>query len=123
MQSSKMTGYIILYGAIISGNAIFITAGNQIGEIGRLGIISIIDVPFTYILQALLLNETNDYLVYIGAAIVLIGIIILLLEQYRLRQTETNGDEEDQAEPALMDDSDMHCNEDSNELSPLLGTV
>ena len=72
---------VILYGVVFVGKVSFTVVGHQIGDIGRLGVISNSDIVFTYVIGAIILNETGTSTAYFGASLVMIGVVILCLEQ------------------------------------------
>ena len=55
--------------------------GFRLGDIGRLGIIQNIEVVIIYLLDAVLLNESENYLCYIGVVITIAGCGIVFYEQ------------------------------------------
>ena len=63
--------------------------GFRLGNIGRLGIIQNIEVIFTYLLDAVLLSESQNYLCYIGVVLTLAGCAIVFYEQHQNAIEET----------------------------------
>ena len=62
----------------------------QAGDIGKLGILVSSEIAFTYILQALLLNTTENYLVYIGVVSVMMYSSIVFIEQGKQAKERLN---------------------------------
>ena len=60
------------------------------GDIGKLGILVSSEIAFTYILQALLLNTTENYLVYIGVVSVMMYSSIVFIEQGKQAKERLN---------------------------------
>ena len=85
-ESGLVTFCIIIYGIIFVCKVSFTVIGHQIGDIGRLGIISNSDIVFTYGLGYFLLNEQETRLVIAGAVFVSIGIGILFLENAKKKR-------------------------------------
>ena len=73
--------------------------GFQLGNLGRVGMISNSNIVFAYMLQAVILNEFENYICYIGIVITLIGCVIVFYEQYEEQTDEllTDNDDDDDA--------------------------
>ena len=70
--------------------AAMVTVGFRIGDIGRLGIISNSDIVIGYILQVIILNENDNYICYIGVALVCISCGIIFYEQIKIIESEND---------------------------------
>ena len=81
------TGLLLLTYVVLS------TIAYQIGHIGRLSIIGNINIIIAYLLQSWWLNQTNNYICYIGVCITIFGCIVVFLEQYKVRMRQTHSDE------------------------------
>ena len=61
---------------------ISVIIGVQLGNLGRVAMISNSNIIFAYLLQVTVLNEYENYICYIGIVITLVGCIIVFYEQY-----------------------------------------
>lgn len=99
---------IVLYGVILTANMAMIQKGHQIGDLGKLGIICLIDVPFTYLLQIWIFNEESSYLVYFGVAVVLVAVCLLYWEKFSRRVRAQLERKTQETDPLLVDNIDIN---------------
>lgn len=80
---------IYTFGMVEAGQTLFSIAGYQIGSVAILGVIDNCDIPTAYILGNIILNETDNYITYIGICIAFIALMILFWQQWkRARQRQ-----------------------------------
>ena len=89
-NNSDITIVFILFSLIVVFEICCQMFAFQTGDIGKLGILVSSEIAFTYMLEALLLDTKENYLVYIGVVLVTIYSSIVLIEQGKQAQERLN---------------------------------
>ena len=79
-----LTLCVSLLGIIVVTMEYLFVIGFQNGDVGILGIISNFSIPTSYVLEIILLNQIDNAYTYIGATVVILSIVCVFIEQYRL---------------------------------------
>ena len=79
-----LTLCIVLFGIVVILMEYLFISGYQNGDVGILGIIANFSVPTSYALEIILLNQIDNLYTYVGATVVILSIVCIFIEQYRL---------------------------------------
>ena len=88
----KISMFLILLGVIVFFLTMCQVISFQIGDIGKLGILVTCEVALVYLLEAWLLDETDNYLTYVGVVFVTLYSIIIFCEQTKQAKERLNND-------------------------------
>ena len=86
LTNSEASGIVIASGIFVFGRAVASTIGYQSGDLSKLGIIANADVFFAYLLQGLILNVREEWYIYFGACLIVIGSFLVFLDQIQSKK-------------------------------------
>lgn len=94
-QIIKLNLSLWTMGLFLIGWYVCTTFAYRIGNIGRLGVLTNIEIVSSFLLQWLLLGESENYLTYIGAVLIIIGCVIVFYDRMVAQNSEIHeiGDE------------------------------